>query len=438
MHMISGIVAIVGRPNVGKSTIFNRIIGERKSIVEDTPGVTRDRIYGKAEWLIKEFRVIDTGGIQLADQPFREEINMQVEIAIDEADTILFVVNGKEGITNDDEYIARLLQRSQKKVILAVNKVDDFAQSDSIYEFYNLGLSDPIAVSGAHGIGIGDILDAIVNSFPDKIQKDYDGMTRFCVIGRPNVGKSSLVNALLNQERVIVSNIEGTTRDAIDTPFKREGKEYVVIDTAGIRKRGKVYENIEKYSVLRAMSAIERSDVVLVVIDGESGIRDQDKHVAGFAHEAGKGVIIVYNKWDAVEKDEKTMNRIEKEIRTQFQYLSYAPILFVSALKKQRIQTILPMIDDVHDASVLRIQTNVLNEVLMDAQLMTPPPTHKGKRLKIYYASQVAVAPPTIVLFVNDPELLHFSYKRFLENSLREAFGFQGTTLRILARERNR
>ena len=438
MHMISGIVAIVGRPNVGKSTIFNRIIGERKSIVEDTPGVTRDRIYGKAEWLTKEFRVIDTGGIQLADQPFREEINMQVEIAIDEADTILFVVNGKEGITNDDEYIARLLQRSQKKVILAVNKVDDFAQSDSIYEFYNLGLSDPIAVSGAHGIGIGDILDAIVNSFPDKIQKDYDGMTRFCVIGRPNVGKSSLVNALLNQERVIVSNIEGTTRDAIDTPFKREGKEYVVIDTAGIRKRGKVYENIEKYSVLRAMSAIERSDVVLVVIDGESGIRDQDKHVAGFAHEAGKGVIIVYNKWDAVEKDEKTMNRIEKEIRTQFQYLSYATILFVSALKKQRIQTILPMIDDVHDASVLRIQTNVLNEVLMDAQLMTPPPTHKGKRLKIYYASQVAVAPPTIVLFVNDPELLHFSYKRFLENSLREAFGFQGTTLRILARERNR
>lgn len=436
--MISGIVAIVGRPNVGKSTIFNRIIGERKSIVEDTPGVTRDRIYGKAEWLTKEFRVIDTGGIQLADQPFREEINMQVEIAIDEADTILFVVNGKEGITNDDEYIARLLQRSQKKVILAVNKVDDFAQSDSIYEFYNLGLSDPIAVSGAHGIGIGDILDAIVNSFPDKIQKDYDGMTRFCVIGRPNVGKSSLVNALLNQERVIVSNIEGTTRDAIDTPFKREGKEYVVIDTAGIRKRGKVYENIEKYSVLRAMSAIERSDVVLVVIDGESGIRDQDKHVAGFAHEAGKGVIIVYNKWDAVEKDEKTMNRIEKEIRTQFQYLSYAPILFVSALKKQRIQTILPMIDDVHDASVLRIQTNVLNEVLMDAQLMTPPPTHKGKRLKIYYASQVAVAPPTIVLFVNDPELLHFSYKRFLENSLREAFGFQGTTLCILARERNR
>lgn len=436
--MISGILAIVGRPNVGKSTIFNRIIGERKSIVEDTPGVTRDRIYGKAEWLTKDFRIIDTGGIQLADQPFREEINMQVEIAIEEADSILFVVSGKDGITLDDEYIARLLQKSGKPVILVVNKIDDISQNDAIYEFYSLGLGDPIAISGVHGIGTGDMLDAIVSSFPKKDRKEYDGTTRFCLIGRPNVGKSSLVNAILNQERVIVSNIEGTTRDAIDTPFKREGKDYVVVDTAGIRKRGKVYENIEKYSVLRAMSAIERSDVVLVVIDGESGIREQDKHVAGYAHEAGKGVIIVYNKWDTVEKDEQTMQKIEKEIRSHFLYLSYAPIIFVSALTKQRIQTLLPMIDAVHDASTLRIQTNVLNEVIMDAQLMTPPPTHKGRRLKVYYASQVAVAPPTIVLFVNDPELLHFSYKRFLENSLREAFGFEGTTLRILARERTR
>lgn len=436
--MISGILAIVGRPNVGKSTIFNRIIGERKSIVEDIPGVTRDRIYGKAEWLTKEFRVIDTGGIQLADQPFRDEINMQVEIAIDEADVILFVVSGKDGITMDDEYIARLLQKSRKPIVLAVNKVDDFSQNDAIYEFYNLGLGDPIAVSAAHGIGTGDMLDEIVKAFPDKQQKEYEGMTRFCLIGRPNVGKSSLVNAILNQERVIVSDIEGTTRDAIDTPFKREGKDYVVIDTAGIRKKGKVYENIEKYSVLRAMAAIERSDVVLVVIDGETGIRDQDKHVAGYAHEAGKGVIIVYNKWDAVDKDEQTMQKIEKEIRAQFLYLSYAPILFVSALKKQRIHTLLPAIDEVHDYSVLHIQTNVLNEVIMDAQLMTPPPTHKGKRLKIYYASQVSVAPPTIVLFVNDPELLHFSYKRYLENCLRDAFAFTGTTIRILARERNR
>ena len=436
--MINGIVAIVGRPNVGKSTIFNRIIGERKSIVEDTPGVTRDRIYGKAEWLTREFRVIDTGGIQLANQDFQTEINMQVEIAIDEADCIVFVVSGKDGLTHDDEYVARLLHKTKKPVILAVNKVDDFAQNDAIYEFYSLGLGDPLAVSGAHGIGIGDVLDAVIHALPEKEKNEYDGMTKFCVIGRPNVGKSSLVNAILNQELVIVSNIEGSTRDAIDTPFKREGKEYVVIDTAGIRKRGKVYENIEKYSVLRAMSAIERSDVVLVVIDGEKGIRDQDKHVAGYAHEAGKGVIIVYNKWDAVEKDEQTMHTIEKEIRAQFLYLSYAPILFVSALKKQRIHTILPVIDEVHDYSVLRIQTNVLNEVIMDAQLMTPPPTHKGQRLKIYYASQVSVAPPTFVLFVNDPELLHFSYKRYLENRLREAFGFTGTTLRILARERNR
>lgn len=436
--MINGIIAIVGRPNVGKSTIFNRMLGERKSIVEDTPGVTRDRIYGKGEWLTKEFRVIDTGGIQLADQPFRDEINMQVEIAIEEADVILFVVNGKDGITPDDEYIARLLQRSQKPIVLAVNKIDDTQFMDDIYEFYNLGLSDPIAVSGVHGIGMGDILDALVSRFPEKKRKEYDGMTSFCVIGRPNVGKSSLVNAILNQDRVIVSNIEGTTRDAIDTPFKQEGKDYVVIDTAGIRKKGKVYENIEKYSVLRALSAIERSDVVLVVIDGETGIRDQDKHVAGYAHEAGKGVIIVYNKWDTVEKDTMTMAKIEKEIRAQFLYLSYAPIAFVSAKNKSRINTLIPLIDEVHDASCLRIQTNVLNEVLIDAQLVTPPPTHKGKRLKIYYASQVSVAPPTFVLFVNEPELLHFSYKRYLENALREAFGFVGTTLRIVARERNR
>ncbi|MEG0470403.1 ribosome biogenesis GTPase Der [Amedibacillus sp. YH-ame10] len=436
--MINGIVAIVGRPNVGKSTIFNRMIGERKSIVEDTPGVTRDRIYGKTDWLTKEFRLIDTGGIQIQDQDFQNEIQMQVEIAIDEADCIVFIVSGREGVTSDDEYIARMLQKSGKKIILAVNKIDDESMKASIYEFYGLGVGEPIAVSGAHGIGIGDVLDEVVHSLPQQGKNEYEGMTKFCVIGRPNVGKSSLVNAILNQDRVIVSNIEGTTRDAIDTPFKREGKDYVVIDTAGIRKRGKIYENIEKYSVLRAMSAIERSDVVLVVIDGESGIRDQDKHVAGFAHEAGKAVIIVYNKWDTVEKDELTMVKIEKEIYAHFLYLNYAPILFVSALKKQRIQTLLPMIDEVHDYSLMRIQTNVLNEVIMDAQLMTPPPTHKGQRLKIYYASQVAVAPPTFVLFVNDPELLHFSYKRFLENRLREAFNFNGTTLRILARERTR
>lgn len=434
--MIQGITAIVGRPNVGKSTIFNRLIGERKSIVEDTPGVTRDRIYGVSEWLTKEFRIIDTGGIQLENQLFQEEIRMQVDIAMEEADTILFVVSAQEGITSDDEYIARLLKRTNKKVILLANKVDNDNVLHHIYEFYALGLGDPMPVSGAHGIGFGDVLDTLIESFTNKAKPLYEGITKFCVIGRPNVGKSSLINAILNQDRVIVSDIEGTTRDAIDTPFKREGKEYVAIDTAGIRKRGKVYENIEKYSVLRAMSAIERSDVVLFVIDGEAGIREQDKHVAGYAHEAGKGIIIVYNKWDTIDKDSSSMTKVQKEIYAQFLYLNYAPVVFVSALKRQRIQTILPLVDEVHDYSCLRIQTNVLNEVLVDAQLITPPPAHKGKRLKIYYASQVSVAPPTFVLFVNDVELLHFSYKRYLENRLREAFGFNGTTLRIIARQK--
>lgn len=434
--MIDGVVAIVGRPNVGKSTIFNRMIGERLSIVEDVPGVTRDRIYGKGSWLTREFRVIDTGGIQLEDQPFQEEIKAQVEIAINEADTIVFVVSGKEGITKDDEYIASLLRKSKKPVILAVNKIDDTQMMMNTYEFYNLGIGDPHAVSGVHGIGIGDILDEIIASFPKKNIKEYEGMIRFAVIGQPNVGKSSLVNAILNQGRVIVSEIEGTTRDAIDTPFKSDGKDYVVIDTAGIRKKGKVYESVEKYSVLRAVSAIERADVILFVIDGEKGIRDQDKHVAGYAHEAGKPIIILYNKWDTVEKDDKTINEITRKIRNEFVYLSYAPILFVSAKSRQRINAILPLIDEVYNYSVLRVPTNVLNEVIMDAQMITPAPTHNGKRLKILYASQVSTAPPTIVLFVNDPTLMHFSYQRYLENRLRESFGFTGTPIRILARKR--
>lgn len=435
--MIEGVVAIVGRPNVGKSTIFNRMIGERLSIVEDTPGVTRDRIYGKCTWLTKDFRCIDTGGIQMDDQPFQNEIQMQVEIALDEADCVVFVTSAKEGVTSDDEYIARMLRKSKKPVILAVNKVDDTHMISNIYEFYELGLGDPMPVSGAHGIGMGDLLDAVVSNFNKPKKDEYDGMIRFAVIGRPNVGKSSLVNALLNQERVIVSDVEGTTRDAIDTPFKRDGKEYVVIDTAGIRKKGKIYENIEKYSILRAMSAIERSDVVLFVIDGEKGIRDQDKHVAGYAHEAGKALIIVYNKWDTVEKDDKTMHKIEKEIREQFLYLSYAPIVFVSAKTKQKVQNLFPVIEEVYQYSQLRIATNVLNEVIADAQISTPPPTHNGKRLRINYASQVAITPPTFVLFVNDVELLHFSYQRYLENKLREAFGFNGNPIRILARLKN-
>lgn len=435
--MIRGTVAIVGRPNVGKSTIFNRLIGERKSIVDDTPGVTRDRIYGAVEWLTQSFHIIDTGGIQIEDQPFSEEINMQVDIAIEEADVIIFITSAKEGVMTDDMAIARKLQKSNKPVVLAVNKADNQELQMAVYEFYSLGLGDPMTISGAHGIGLGDLLDKVIELMPKKELKPYEGITSFCVIGRPNVGKSSLVNAILKEDRVIVSNIEGTTRDAIDTPFKVDDKEYMIIDTAGIRKRGKIYENIEKYSILRAMNAIERSNVVLFVIDGELGIREQDKHVAGLAHEAGKGVIIVYNKWDTVDKDEKTMNAIEKEIRAQFVYLDYAPIAFTSALTHSKVNKLIPLIDEVHDSCCMRIMTNVLNDVILDAQMMNPPKPHLGKQLKIYYASQVSVEPPTIVLFVNDPELLHFSYSRYIENKLREAFGFVGTPIRIIARKKS-
>ena len=432
--MIDGVVAIVGRPNVGKSTLFNRMVGERLSIVEDVPGVTRDRIYAKANWLTKDFRVIDTGGIQVKNETFQEEIRIQVEIAIEEADVIVFVVNGREGLTADDRFISKMLHKTQKPIFLVVNKTDNVELVQNTYEFYALGFDDVIGVSSLHGIGVGDLLDKVIGAFPNNKLKDYEGSIRFAIIGRPNVGKSSLVNGLLNQERVIVSDIEGTTRDAIDTVFKHEGREYVVVDTAGIRKRGKVFENIEKYSVLRALQAIERCDVVLFVLDGISGIREQDKHVAGYAYEAGKPIIIIYNKWDAVEKETETMHLITTEIRKQFVYLSFAPILFVSAKTKQRLNQIIPLINRVYDYSQLRIQTSILNEVIMDAQRITPPPTHQGQRLNILYASQVAIAPPTFVLFVNDPSLLHFSYRRYLENRLREAFIFEGTPIRLFAR----
>ncbi len=435
--MIDGTVAIVGRPNVGKSTVFNRILEQRVSIVEDTPGVTRDRIYGDCTWLSKTYRMIDTGGIQIEDVPFQKEINAQVEIAIDEADVIIFLVDGKTGLTGDDEYIARLLQKSKKPVILAVNKIDDISKINDIYEYYALGMGDPLAVSGVHGIGIGDLLDRVVELMPERSIEEYEGMIRFAIIGRPNVGKSSLTNAFLKQDRVIVSDIEGTTRDAIDTLFTANGRNYVVIDTAGIRKRGKVYENVEKYSVLRAKAAIERSDLALVVLDGSTGIIEQDKHVAGLAHEAKKGVIIVYNKWDVVDKDEKTMSNITKEIRKQFVYLDYAPIAFVSAKEGKRIDTILPLIDEVYENLNKRIKTNVLNEVILDAQMANPAKPHNGKRFKIYYASQVSSAPCTIVLFCNDPELMHFSYERYIENRLREAFGSEGVPINIIARKRS-
>lgn len=435
--MIRGVAAIVGRPNVGKSTLFNRLIGERKSIVDDTPGVTRDRIYGDVEWLTQTFRLIDTGGIQLEDQDFGSEINMQVDIAMEEADVIIYLGSAREGVTSDDVAIARKLKKSGKPVILAVNKADNENLQMEIYDFYQLGLGDPIPLSAAHGIGIGDLLDKVMTDMPERDMKPYDGVTSFCVIGRPNVGKSSLVNAILKEDRVIVSNVEGTTRDAIDTPFFYDGREYMIIDTAGIRKRGKIWENIEKYSILRAVSAIERANVVLFLIDGELGIRAQDKHVAGLAHDAGKGVIIVYNKWDVVEKDEKTMQKITKKIREEFKYLDYAPVAFVSALTGSKVQNLIPLIDEVHEMCTLRVPTNVLNDVVLDAQMMNPPKPHNGRQLKIYYASQVSVEPPTIVLFVNDPELLHFSYTRYIENKIREAFGFTGTPIRITARKRS-
>lgn len=434
---MAGVVAIVGRANVGKSTIFNRMVGERISIVEDVAGVTRDRIYAKASWLTKEFSVIDTGGIELENASFTTQIKMQAEIAIEEADVIVFVVNGREGITKEDEYVARLLQKSRKPIILVVNKIDDNQFRDYIYEFYALGVGDPIPVSGSHGIGIGDLLDQIINQLDLQDEETSEDEISFSIIGRPNVGKSSLTNAILGEERVIVSNIEGTTRDAIDTPFVKDGQKYRVVDTAGMRKKGKVYENIEKYSILRALTSIEKSDVILVVIDGETGIREQDKHVAGYAHEAGKGVVIVYNKWDLVDKDEKTMQKKQKEIYEQFKYLDYARIVFTSAKTGQRVDQIFPLIQESYENSRKRVQTGVLNDVLVDAQLMNPTTTFNGGRLKIFYANQVAVCPPTFVLFSNDPQYLHFSYKRYLENRLREAFGFEGTPIHIICRKRD-
>ncbi|WP_214875550.1 ribosome biogenesis GTPase Der [Exiguobacterium sp. CH10] len=431
-------VAIVGRPNIGKSTIFNRIIGDRVSIVDDKPGVTRDRIYGTGEWLNRKFHLIDTGGIEVGDEPLLVQMRHQAELAIDEADVIIFMVNGREGITAADEEVANLLFRSNKPIVLAVNKVDNFEMRDLMYEFYSLGFGDPFPISGTHGLGLGDLLDQVFELAPEKDEFEYnEDVIQFSLIGRPNVGKSSLTNSILGEDRVIVSNIAGTTRDAIDTPFTRDGQEYVIIDTAGMRKRGKVYESTERYSVMRAQKAIERSNVVLVVLDGEEGIIEQDKRVAGLAHEAGKAIVIVVNKWDAVEKDDKTMKKMEEKIRKEFLFLDYAPIVFLSALTSKRLQTLLPVIKQVAETHRRRISTSVLNDVIVDAVAMNPTPTDKGQRLKINYATQVAIEPPTFVLFVNDPELLHFSYKRYLDNQIRKAFDFTGTPIHIVARQKN-
>ncbi len=435
--MANPTIAIVGRPNVGKSTIFNRIAGERISIVEDTPGVTRDRIYATGEWLGREFSIIDTGGIDLGDEPFMDQIKHQAEIAIEEADVIIFVSSAKEGITDADELVARILYKSNKPVILAINKVDNPEMRSEIYEFYGLGLGEPYPISGSHGLGIGDVLDEAVKHFSTEQEEEDDSVIKFSLIGRPNVGKSSLINAILGEDRVIVSEIEGTTRDAIDTHFVSDsGQEFTMIDTAGMRKRGKVYESTEKYSVMRAMRAIERSDVVLMVLNAEEGIREQDKRIAGYAHEAGRGMLIVVNKWDLVEKETNTMRDFEEEIRKEFQYLDYAPIIFVSAKTKQRLNKVPDLIEEISMNQNLRIPSALLNDVIMDAVAINPTPTDKGKRLKIFYGTQVAVKPPTFVIFVNEEELMHFSYERFLENQIRKAFTFEGTPIRIIPRRR--
>ncbi len=431
-------VAIVGRPNVGKSSLFNRIIGERLSITNETPGLTRDRIYAQAEWLTKQFNIIDTGGIDFDDAPFVHDIKGQTEIAIEEADVIIFCVDAKNGITEEDSWVARMLYKSNKPVVVAVNKIDNPELKDTLYEFYALGLGDPIAVSAHHGIGVGDLLDETIKLLPAATEEPYDENTlKFCLIGRPNVGKSSLMNTLLGENRVIVSEIEGTTRDAIDSVFTKDNQEYVVIDTAGLRKRGKVYEEAEKYSVLRAMRAIERSDVALIMIDAERGILEQDKRIAGYAHDAGKASIIVINKWDTVEKETRTMNQWEDKVKANFQFLAYAPIIFLSALKKQRINTLFPAIHTVYEQYTKRVQTSVLNDVINDAFHMNPPKSHNGGVIKVYYATQVATKPPAFVLFVNNTEWMHFSYERYIINRLRAAFGFEGTPIKIILRKRD-
>lgn len=436
--MTKPIIAIVGKPNVGKSTIFNRIVGERVSIVEDTPGVTRDRIYSSGEWLTHDFNLIDTGGIDLGDEPFQQQITAQAEVAIDEADVIIFMVNGREGVTQADEMVARILYKSNKPVVLAVNKIDNPEMRSEIYDFYALGFGEPFPISGSHGLGLGDLLDEAAKHFPTDEDPDYDDETiRLSLIGRPNVGKSSLINAILGEERVIVSPVAGTTRDAIDTLYTYDDQEYVLIDTAGMRKKGKVYESTEKYSVLRALKAIERSNVVLVVINAEEGIIEQDKKVAGYAHEAGKAIVIVVNKWDTVEKDSKTMKKFEEKVRDNFQFLDYAPIAFVSALEKSRLKTLFPYIKMADENHRKRVQSSTLNEVITDAVAMNPTPTDNGRRLNIFYATQVAIQPPTFVVFVNDVELMHFSYKRFLENRIRDAFGYEGTPVHLISRKRN-
>ena len=437
--MSKPVVAIVGRPNVGKSTLFNALAGEMISIVKDTPGVTRDRIYADVSWLDKEFTLVDTGGIEPESKDIiLTQMREQAQIAIDTADVILFLTDVRQGLVDADSKVADMLRRSAKPVILVVNKVDNFDKfMPDVYEFYNLGIGDPMPVSSASRLGIGDMLDEVIKYFPEGAgEEEEDDRPRVAIIGKPNVGKSSIVNKLLGEQRVIVSDIAGTTRDAIDTEVKYDGKEYVFIDTAGLRRKSRIKEELEHYSIIRAVSAVERADVVLMVIDAVEGVTEQDAKIAGIAHERGKGVIIVVNKWDAIEKNDRTMKEYENEVRRVLSFMPYAEIMYVSALTGQRLVKLYDMIDMVIENQSMRVATGVLNEIMMEAVAMQQPPSDKGKRLKLYYITQVAVKPPTFVIFVNDKELMHFSYTRYLENRIRDAFGFRGTSLKFFIRER--
>ena len=436
--MSKPILAIVGRPNVGKSTLFNYIGQKKVSIVENIPGVTRDRIYLDAEWLDREFTMIDTGGIEIeSSDKILTAMRYQAKLAIDEADAILFIVDGKVGLTSADEEVAIILRNTRKPVIVAVNKVDNMQKANEIYEFYNLGLGDPIAISAANALNIGDLLDEVVKRLPndEKVEEDNETI-KVAVIGRPNVGKSSLVNRLVGEERVIVSDVAGTTRDAIDTHFTKDDTSFVLIDTAGMRRKAKVELPVERYSVMRALRAVDRSDVVLIVIDAVDGVTEQDKKIAGYAHDAGKASVIIVNKWDLLEKDGKTSLRYTENIRTELAFMQYSPILFISALTNQRVSRVTELIKFVAEQHTMRIATSVLNQVIEDAVSINPPPSQFGRRLKIYFTTQPNVKPPTFVLFVNEPEIMHFSYLRFLENRLRESFGFEGTPLKLVVRGR--
>jgi len=436
--MSKPIVAIVGRPNVGKSTLFNQIGKKRVSIVEDIPGVTRDRIYLDAEWLNCEFTMIDTGGIELeTTDHILKSMRHQAMLAIEEADVVVFMVDGKTGMTNADIEVAHILRNSKKPVLVAVNKIDSPNRELDVYEFYNLGLGDPIPVSASNALNLGDLLDSIVEAFPKDVAevKDADEIS-IAVIGRPNVGKSSLVNALIGQERVIVSDVAGTTRDAIDTHFVKDGMKFILIDTAGMRRKAKIDLPIERYSVMRALRAVDRSDVVLMVLNADEGVTEQDKKIAGYAHDGGKGVVIVVNKWDLIEKDDKTSLRFTENLRSELGFLQYAPVLYTSALTKQRVHRVTDLVKYVAEQQAMRIQTSVLNQVIIDATSINPPPSHKGRRLKIFFTTQADIKPPTFIFFVNEPELMHFSYLRFLENKLRESFGFEGTPLKLVVRGR--